>query len=63
VDLPEGPRIQAVLSGAQGDFAIGMPMQLELETLRETPEGEQVVIHRFRPVTGRARPDLVEARA
>ena len=50
VDLPEGPRIQAVLSGAQGDFAIGMPMQLELETLRETPEGEQVVIHRFRPL-------------
>jgi uncharacterized OB-fold protein len=62
VDLPEGPRIQAVLSGAQGDFAIGMPMQLELETLRETPEGEAVVIHRFKPVTGRARPDLVEAR-
>jgi uncharacterized OB-fold protein len=49
VDLPEGPRIQAVLSGAQGDFAIGMPMALELETVRETPEGEAVVIHRFRP--------------
>jgi len=54
VDLPEGPRIQAVLSGAQGDFAIGMPMQLELETLRETPEGEQAVIHRFRPIPERA---------
>jgi uncharacterized OB-fold protein len=50
VDLPEGPRIQAVLSGARGELAIGMPMQLELETLRETPEGEQVVIHRFRPL-------------
>jgi uncharacterized OB-fold protein len=49
VDLPEGPRIQAVLSGVQGDFAIGMPMRLELETLRETPEGDTVVIHRFRP--------------
>ena len=49
VDLPEGPRIQAVLSGVQGDFAIGMPMRLELETLRETPEGDAVVIHRFRP--------------
>jgi hypothetical protein len=47
-----------VLSGAQGDFAIGMSMQLELETLRETPEGELVVIHRFKPVTGRAGPDL-----
>jgi uncharacterized OB-fold protein len=54
VDLPEGPRIQAVLSGAQGDFVIGMPMQLELETLRETPEGEQVVIHRFRLLEARA---------
>ena len=50
VDLPEGPRIQAVLSGAQGDFAIGMLMQLELEALRETAEGEQLVIHRFRPL-------------
>ena len=54
VDLPEGPRIQAVLSGAEGDFAIGMPMQLELEALRETPDGEQVVIHRFKPVEARA---------
>ena len=54
VDLPEGPRIQAVLSGTQGDFAIGMPMRLELETLRETPEGEEVVIHRFRPAEARA---------
>lgn len=50
VDLPEGPRIQAVLSGARGGFAIGMPMELELETLRETADGEAVVIHRFRPV-------------
>jgi uncharacterized OB-fold protein len=58
VDLPEGPRIQAVLSGAREELAIGIPMRLELETLRETPEGEQVVIHRFKPVTGRARPDL-----
>jgi uncharacterized OB-fold protein len=52
VDLPEGPRIQAVLSGARGALAIGMPMELELETLRETREGEAVVIHRFRPVEG-----------
>lgn len=51
VDLPEGPRIQAVLSGARDELAIGIPMQLELETLRETPEGEEVVIHRFRPVS------------
>jgi uncharacterized OB-fold protein len=49
VDLPEGPRIQAVLSGARDELRIGLPMQLELETLRETPDGELVVIHRFRP--------------
>jgi len=49
VDLPEGPRIQAVLSGGKDAFRIGLPMQLELEAVRETPEGEAVVIHRFRP--------------
>jgi uncharacterized OB-fold protein len=50
VDLPEGPRIQAVLSGGPDDFHIGMEMELELETLRENKEGQQVVIHRFRPL-------------
>lgn len=49
VDLPEGPRIQAVLSGGPDDFRIGMPMTLELETLRQDREGRSVVIHRFRP--------------
>jgi uncharacterized OB-fold protein len=50
VDLPEGPRVQAVLSGARGDFRIGQPMELELETLRRTDEGAEVVIFRFRPL-------------
>jgi uncharacterized OB-fold protein len=49
IDLPEGPRVQTVLSGGPDDFRIGMPMQLELETLREDKEGRDVVIHRFRP--------------
>jgi uncharacterized OB-fold protein len=49
VDLPEGPRVQAVLSGGPDDFTIGMAMELELETLRETKQGEDVVIYRFRP--------------
>ena len=52
VDLPEGPRVQAVLSGGPGAFRIGMEMEVELETLRENKEGHAVVIHRFRPVTG-----------
>lgn len=50
VDLPEGPRIQAVLSGALADFRFGMQMELELEALRENSRGEEVVVHRFRPV-------------
>ena len=54
VDLPEGPRVMAVLQGEPGDFRIGMEMLLELETLRENKEGQDVVIHRFRPV-GEAR--------
>jgi 3-hydroxyisobutyrate dehydrogenase-like beta-hydroxyacid dehydrogenase/uncharacterized OB-fold protein len=49
VDLAEGPRVQAVLAGGPGEFRIGMPMRLDLEALREGPEGEEVVIFRFRP--------------
>jgi uncharacterized OB-fold protein len=52
VDLPEGPRVQAVLSGAQDEFRIGMPMRLQLETLRRNKEGQEVVIFRFAPVRG-----------
>ncbi len=49
VDTPEGPRIQAVLSGGPEDFRIGMRMEIELETLRENDRGEEVVIYRYRP--------------
>jgi len=52
IDLPEGPRIQCVLRGGFGDYAIGMPMRLELEALREDAEGREVVIHRFAPTGG-----------
>jgi uncharacterized OB-fold protein len=50
VQLPEGPRVQCVLSGGPDDFQVGMDMELELEVLRENEEGQEVVIHRFRPV-------------
>jgi uncharacterized OB-fold protein len=50
VDLPEGPRVQAVLAGKPGDFKIGMEMELDLETLRRNDQGQEVVIYRFRPV-------------
>ena len=49
VDLEEGPRVQAVLSGTRDELAIGMAMELELETLRHNERGEDVVIYRFRP--------------
>ncbi len=50
IDLPEGPRVQAVLSGGPGDFRIGMEMELDLETLRVNKRGEEVAIFRFRPL-------------
>lgn len=50
IDLPEGPRVQSVLSGGPKAFRVGMPMELDLETLRENEKGEDVVIFRFRPL-------------
>ena len=58
VDLPEGPRVQSILSGEPGDFAIGMEVEIELEALRTNAAGDEVVIYRFRPV---GRPDGVLA--
>lgn len=50
VDLPEGPRVQSILLGGPEDFRIGMELEIDLETLRETSGGDEVVIYRFRPV-------------
>ena len=49
VDLPEGPRIQAILVGGPDDFEIGMALELDLETLSQDKDGNDVVIYRFRP--------------
>jgi uncharacterized OB-fold protein len=49
IDLPEGPRIQAILVGAEDDFEIGMELRLELETLSADRDGNDVVIYRFAP--------------
>ena len=51
VDLPEGPRVQAILVGGRDDFHIGMELELDLEPLRVDDDGDEVVIYRFRPVT------------
>jgi uncharacterized OB-fold protein len=51
VDLPEGPRVQAILVGERDDFEIGMELELDLETLRvDEATGDETVIFRFRPV-------------
>ena len=49
VDLPEGPRVQAVLAGRREELAIGIEMELGLEVLGETRDGEEIVIFRFKP--------------
>lgn len=49
VDLPEGPRVQALLVGGPDDFEIGMEMILDLESLRTDDDGNDVVIMRFSP--------------
>jgi uncharacterized OB-fold protein len=49
VDLPDGPRIQAILVGGPEDFSIGMEVELDVETLRQDDEGNDVVIYRFKP--------------
>jgi uncharacterized protein len=54
VDLDEGPRIQSILLGGPDDFEIGMDVEIDLETLRENPNGDEVVIYRFRPVANSA---------
>ncbi len=51
VDLPEGPRVQAILVGGPDDFEIGMELQLDLETLSTDQTGGEIVIYRFKPVT------------
>jgi uncharacterized OB-fold protein len=60
IDLPEGPRVQAVLSGGPDAFRVGMQMEIELETLRENKQGQEVVIYRFRPAPA-GDPDPAEA--
>ena len=50
VDLEEGPRVQAILVGGPNDFEIGMELEIDLETLRENSDGDEIVIYRYRPV-------------
>jgi uncharacterized OB-fold protein len=49
VDLPEGPRVQFPLAGAQADFRVGQTLEAELDPIREDGDRD-VVILRFRPI-------------
>jgi len=53
IDLAEGPRVQAVLEGGAGDFAIGMAMELTLAQVATDKQGRAVLMYRFRPVEAR----------
>ena len=53
IDLPEGPRVQAILVGGPDDFEIGMTLEIDLETLRQDRDGNDVVIYRYRPAEAR----------
>ena len=50
IDLPEGPRIQAVLLGGRDELSIGLPVRLDLEVVRTTDDGDEIVTFRFAPV-------------
>lgn len=54
VDLPEGPRVQAILVGGPDDFEIGMELEIDAEVLRQDKDGNDVVIYRFKPVEAAA---------
>jgi hypothetical protein len=44
--------VQSILLGGPDDFEIGMDVEIDLETLRENSDGDEIVIYRFRPVAG-----------
>lgn len=50
IDLPEGPRVQAVLEGGAADFTIGMELELTLAQVATDKQGRAVMMYRFRPL-------------
>ncbi len=49
VDLPEGVRIQALISGKQGDWTIGMPVRLVTQTVGKDDNGNEICTIAFTP--------------
>lgn len=57
VDLPEGLRVLAMLTGrAPGDWRIGEPVQLTTEALHRNAQGVDVLTYKFRPATPEGAP-------
>jgi uncharacterized OB-fold protein len=50
IDLEDGPRVQAVLTGEPGDFQIGMAMEMVLAEVGRDREERPILMYRFRPV-------------
>lgn len=51
VQLPEGLRVLAMLSGPVDDLRIGMPLELVVESLRTDEAGREVLTYKYRPET------------
>ena len=52
IDLPDGPRVQALLLGERGSFRIGMPMEMVLVPTGKDKQGRDLLMYRFRAVEG-----------
>ncbi|MFQ5557499.1 MAG: Zn-ribbon domain-containing OB-fold protein [Acidimicrobiales bacterium] len=49
VDLPEGVRVMAQLTGDEADIAIGSPMVLRVEPFGVDDDGDELLGYRFAP--------------
>lgn len=52
VDFPEGPRIQGILYGAMGEWAIGMSVRVVLHPVAVADDGVELCSFAFEPVGG-----------
>ena len=51
IDLPEGVRIYSMLTEADmKKLEIGMEMELVIEPIRKTSDGEEIIGYKFKPV-------------
>jgi uncharacterized protein len=54
VDIPEGPRIFAPITGIDpSSLRIGMDLELVIEPIRQDPEGHNILGYKFHPAQGR----------